>query len=217
MIYRVSENENKELEKDTQEHIRDLMIIKTKLIEDGARKSLEENREERGIERFIDLIMYAYREHKRVFGGGEGRSGFVAKAFAMRLRQIGFHAHIIGEATTPRVRAEDIVIIISGSGETDTNIARCQIIIAKIKAKIIVITSHRDSTLGRLADVCVKLPGRDEVEVVEYTQRRLVGGPILPLRTFFEAIAGIFLDSVIEKLMCLTSTDEKAMEERHGI
>ena len=213
----MSENENKELEKNIQEQIRDLMIIKTKLIEDGARKILEENREERGIERFIDLIMCAHREHKRVFTGGEGRSKLAGEAFAMRLRQMGFHAHVIGESTTPRVRTEDIVIIISGSGETDTNIARCQIIIAKIKAKIIVITSHKDSTLGRLADVCIKLPGRDEVEVVEYTKRRLVGGPILPLRTFFEAIAGIFLDSIIEKLMCLTSTDEKAMEDRHGI
>jgi 6-phospho 3-hexuloisomerase len=212
----VSDNENKELE-DIQEHIRDLMIMKTKLIEDGARKILEENREGREIERFVDLIMYAHREHKRVFTGGEGRSKLAGEAFAMRQRQMGFHAHIIGESTTPRVRTEDIVIVISGSGETDTNIARCQIIIATIKAKIVVITSHKDSTLGRLADVCIKLPGRDEVEVVEYTKRRLVGASILPLRTFFEAIAGIFLDSVIEKLMCLTSTDEKAMEERHGI
>lgn len=217
MIYRVSENENKELGKDIQEHIRDLMIIKTKLIEDGAKKVLEENKEERGIERLIDLTMYAHREHKRVFFVAEGRSKLVGEAFAMRLRQMGFHAHIIGESTTPRVRTEDIVIVISGSGETDTNIARCQIIIATIKAKIIVITSHKDSTLGRLADICIKLPGRDEVEVVEYTKRRLVGGPILPLRTFFEAIAGILLDSVIEKLMCLTKTDEKAMQERHGI
>lgn len=213
----MSENENKELEKGIQEHIRDLMIIKTKLIEDGARKILEENKEERGIERLIDLIMYAHREHKRVFVMGEGRSKLAGEAFAMRLRQMAFHAHVIGESTTPRVRTEDIVIVMSGSGETDTNITRCRIIIATIKAKIVVVTSHRDSTLGRLADICIKLPGRDEVETVEYTERRLVGGPILPLRTFFEAITGIFLDSVIEKLMCLTSTDEKAMEERHGI
>lgn len=213
----MNESVNIDSIKDIEEEIIKLMIIKTKLIEDGAKKALEENREEKGIQRLIELLMRAYTSHKRVFIIAEGRSKLVGEAFAMRLRQMGFHAHVVGESTTPRVRLEDYVIVISGSGETDTNIARCQIIISKIKAKIVVVTSHRNSTLGRLADVCIKLPGRDEVEVVEYIEKRLVGGPILPLRTFFEAITGIFLDSVIEKLMCLTETSEEKMKERHSI
>ncbi|UZE93110.1 MAG: SIS domain-containing protein [Candidatus Nealsonbacteria bacterium] len=213
-------NANKKIdsEKDIQKDITDLMVLKVKLIEDGAKKVLEENREEKGIRGLIDLCMYAYEEHKRVFFMGEGRSKLVGEGCAMRFRQMDFHAHVIGESTAPRVREEDIVMVISGSGTTSTNIDRCEKIITEIGAKIIVITSHRDSPLGRLADVTIKLPGREEVvEAVDYSRKRLVGGPILPLRTFFEAIAGIFLDSIIEKLMYLTKTSEEKMEERHAI
>lgn len=49
---------------------------------------------------------------------GVGRSGFVAKAFGMRLTHLGLHVYVKGDATTPSIIRGDVYIPISGSGDT---------------------------------------------------------------------------------------------------
>lgn len=49
---------------------------------------------------------------------GIGRSGFVAKAFGMRLTHLGENVYIKGDATTPSFIRGDVYIPISGSGDT---------------------------------------------------------------------------------------------------
>jgi len=66
---------------------------------------------------------------KRVFVYGVGRSGLVARAFAMRLTQLGLDSFFIGETITPIVKAGDLVVIVSNTGTTmsavqTANIAR---------------------------------------------------------------------------------------------
>ena len=162
-----------------------------KIIEQGAK-----------IKAVINLMMRVYRDDERLFVMGRGRSGLVGEAFAMRARHLNFHAHVIGESTTPAVRLDDLVIVISGSGVTSTNVALCRTI-TKIGAKIIAITSNINSPLARLADIVIELPGREDVEAIEdYDKRRLTGEPPLaPLGTFFEINALTFLDSLICELI----------------
>ncbi|RLF37682.1 MAG: 6-phospho-3-hexuloisomerase, partial [Thermoplasmata archaeon] len=69
---------------------------------------------EEDITKLCKLLLKA----KRIFVYGAGRSGLVAKAFAIRLVHLGFQAYVIGETITPPVRVGDLVLIISGSGET---------------------------------------------------------------------------------------------------
>jgi len=54
----------------------------------------------------------------RVFVAGEGRSGLMGKAFAMRLMHLGLTVYAMGESITPAVRGGDLVVVISGSGTT---------------------------------------------------------------------------------------------------
>lgn len=49
---------------------------------------------------------------------GVGRSGFVARAFGMRLTHLGLHVYIKGDATTPSLIRGDVYIPITGSGNT---------------------------------------------------------------------------------------------------
>ncbi|HUW67389.1 MAG TPA: SIS domain-containing protein [Candidatus Nanoarchaeia archaeon] len=49
---------------------------------------------------------------------GVGRSGFVAKAFGMRLTHLGLNVYIKGDATTPSFIRGDVYIPVSGSGDT---------------------------------------------------------------------------------------------------
>lgn len=51
-------------------------------------------------ERFANDVVGA----DRIFVAGKGRSGFVANSFAMRLNQLGEHAYVVGESTTPSIK-----------------------------------------------------------------------------------------------------------------
>lgn len=54
----------------------------------------------------------------QIFTAGAGRSGLMAKSFAMRMMHLGLNAYIVGETLTPPLHDGDLVIIGSGSGET---------------------------------------------------------------------------------------------------
>ncbi|HJJ46223.1 MAG TPA: SIS domain-containing protein, partial [Methanocorpusculum sp.] len=54
---------------------------------------------------FIDGILQA----KRIYVIGAGRSGLVAKSFAMRLMHTGFISYVVGETITPAVAEGDLL------------------------------------------------------------------------------------------------------------
>ena len=64
------------------------------------------------VGKFITELLNA----NRIYVIGAGRSGLVAKAFAMRLMHLGFHAYVVGETITPALKTGDLMVIFSGSG-----------------------------------------------------------------------------------------------------
>lgn len=167
------------------------------------------------VDQLVDGIIGA----KKIFLMGAGRSGLVAKAFAMRLMHMGFHVYVVGESTTPAVQAKDLVIAVSGSGETPS-IANPGAISKKIGSTLATITSNKDSTLGKISDVVVVVPGRtkDDVAYEDYDERKMIGYPQLaPLGTIFEISALVFLDAVISELMVRTGASEAELRKRHTV
>lgn len=65
-----------------------------------------------------EALVNGILQSKKVFVAGAGRSGFMAKSFAMRMMHMGIDAYVVGETVTPNYEKEDILIIGSGSGET---------------------------------------------------------------------------------------------------
>jgi 6-phospho-3-hexuloisomerase len=55
---------------------------------------------------------------RRVFVAGQGRSGLVAGAFAVRLGHLGWEVHVAGEASCPAIREDDLLLAVSASGDT---------------------------------------------------------------------------------------------------
>ena len=55
---------------------------------------------------------------KKLFVYGVGRSGLAARAFAMRMVQLGIDCYFIGETITPVVSDGDAVLIVSNTGST---------------------------------------------------------------------------------------------------
>ncbi len=158
-------------------------------------------------------------ETNRVFLMGAGRSSLAARAFAMRLMHMGFNVYVVGETTTPSVQPDDMVIAVSGSGETPS-IANLGAIAKKIGSKLATVTSNRDSTLGKLSDVVIIIPGRPKEDVIydDYQERRMIGYPQLaPLGTIFEISAIVFLDAVVSEIMVRTGASEDDLKSRHTV
>ena len=149
---------------------------------------------------------------------GAGRSGLVGKAFAMRLMHLGFSVYVVGETTTPAVRPKDVVIAISGSGET-RSIADLGKIVKDIGATLITVTSKKESTLGKISDIALILPSKtkNDLDAGGFLERNLRGDyrKLPPLGTSFEITSLIFLDSIIAQLIILLGVSDADLKKRH--
>jgi 6-phospho-3-hexuloisomerase len=166
----------------------------------------------------IKSMLQKIMDADKVFVMGAGRSGLVAKAFAMRLMHLGFSVYVVGETTTPAVRLQDVVIAISGSGET-RSIADLGKIVKEIGATLITVTSKKDSTLGRISDIAVILPSKtkNDLDAGDYLDRHMRGDYTHrpPLGTSFEITSLVFLDSIVAQLITLTGASEAELKSRH--
>jgi 6-phospho-3-hexuloisomerase len=167
------------------------------------------------VGKFLDEILKA----KRIYVMGAGRSGLVAKAFAMRLMHLGFQAFVVGETITPALNTGDAMVIFSGSGRTKT-VADIAETGKEIGAHICLITSNADSRIGKIANCIVIIEHhRDDVDddAAEFEIRQMMGDhkSFAPLGTLFETASMIFADAVISRLMEITKTDETALKNRH--
>jgi 6-phospho-3-hexuloisomerase len=142
---------------------------------------------------------------------GAGRSGFVAKSFAMRLMHLGYSVYVVGETVTPKIKKQDLLIAISGSGETTSVLNIAMKAKSIVGSKIAVLTSNKNSSLAKLSDVVVLLKGKVKTEKDDKIAR------LAPLGTMFELTSMIFLDALVAELLSLRGLDEENLRERHAI
>lgn len=189
--------------------LKDAMLSISEHVEEVA-NSLDEKH----VKGLVELL----KEADRVFIYGAGRSGLVAKAFAMRLMHLGFNVYVIGEIITPGISKGDLLITISGSGET-TSVVAAGKIAKKAGAKLVLVTTYPDSTLGRLADLCVVIKGRTKLKGEKDFLLRQIKGEhysIAPLGTLFEVSVLIFLDGLVAELMAELGKTEEDLRTRHA-
>ena len=161
----------------------------------------------------LDVIINAI-ENKILFLG-TGRSGFVGRAFALRLMHLGFNVYVSGETITPALSPDDLVIAISGSGTTTTVVAQAEVA-KSVGTKIIALTSHQNSPLAKLADYIVVVKGRTKIDDFYYDWRQIAGEyDNAPLGTMFELSVMVFLDSIIAAIMQRLGIHEIDMRKRH--
>jgi len=164
----------------------------------------------------IDTLLDAIKGSKRVFLFGAGRSGLAVRAFAMRLVQMGLVAHVVGETTTPAITDKDLLILVSGSGETGT-IVNAAKIAQKIGTTTVAITSYPESTLATLTNATVAVKGRTKIDIQKnHLKTQLKGSPELtPLGTLFEDSVIVFFDGIVARLMQDLQVGEEGMNGRH--
>lgn len=154
----------------------------------------------------VDEAVQVISKAKRVFVYGVGRSGLVARAFAMRLTQLGLDTFFIGETITPIVRSGDLVIIVSNTGTTmsavqTANIAR------RVGAAVLAVTGSQHSKLAQAANLALVLTeGKDAMR-----------SQFAPLGTLFETAALLLLDGIVADVMGELGETEASMRRRHAI
>ncbi|MCC6015886.1 MAG: 6-phospho-3-hexuloisomerase [Desulfurococcaceae archaeon] len=170
------------------------------------------------VERFIDTLVKAYYNSKKVLVMGAGRSGLVGRAFALRLKHLGYDVYVLGDTIVSPVREGDVVVAISGSGRTALIVTAAEAA-KRTGAIVVAITSYIDSPLAKIADIVVEVPGRTKIsEIEDYFARQVLGihEPLAPLGTLFEDCSMVFLDSVIVELMVRLGKDEEELRSRHA-
>ncbi len=170
----------------------------------------------RDIEQFLREVTCA----KRIYAMGAGRSGLVARGFAMRLMHLGLTSFVVGETITPALQPQDLVVIFSGSGETKT-IADLAETAHIIGARVCLVTFSPNSRIGKIADCVVTIPSqREETRdpSAEFEVRQMMGEhkSFAPLGTLFETAAMVFADAVISALMDIRECRVEDLKGRHA-
>ncbi|CUH94923.1 hypothetical protein P22_0992 [Propionispora sp. 2/2-37] len=164
---------------------------------------------ERVAQKPTEVLTEAILQANRIFLAGAGRSGLMARAFAMRLMHMGFTVSVVGETVTPALGRQDLLLLASGSGETGSLVSmanKCK----AIQAKLAVITIVPQSTIGRMADVVIEIPA---------SIKENNGGnrtSLQPMGSLFEQTLLLLTDTVILKLMELRKIQADAMFGRHA-
>ena len=157
----------------------------------------------------LDELAEELNRSEHVLVAGEGRSGFMAKAFAMRLMHLGLHVHVVGETTTPAVRKGDLVIAVSGSGTTATTVRTAEQA-DTVGASVVAVTTDPESTLACRATTVVYVPAA--------TKYRKPGeaATIQPLSSLFDQVCHVVFDAVCLRLALLRDVDNTTARAAHA-
>ena len=169
---------------------------------DGALSALDPE----PCERLAESILRS----KRIFLAGMGRSGLIMKSFAMRLMHMGLETHVVGETTTPAIAAGDLLLIGSGSGETESLLAMA----GKAKSlgiDVALITIHPGSSIGEHADLVVRVPA-----TTPKSSNPSAATSIQPKGSLFEQTLFLICESVVLRQMEMRGIDAEGMVLHHA-
>lgn len=121
------------------------------------------NRINKDFLKAIDLIVKC---KGRVIVSGMGKTGIVGRKIAATLSSTGtpsiwLHSAEAVHGDLGQVRKEDVLIVISNSGETEET-KRLLPLVKKIKAKIVALTGNMKSTLAQHSDVALDVSVKKE-------------------------------------------------------
>jgi 6-phospho-3-hexuloisomerase len=156
-----------------------------------------------------ERLASAVLDADRIYVAGGGRSGLMARAFAMRLVHLGLVTYVVGETTTPAVRRGDLLLACSASGETHVTV-----VVSKVAheagARIVAVTATPDSPMARLADETIVIPGPSRRGQEWQGKSSQYGGSL------FEQALLIFLDAVTAEVGRRLGLTPQELDSRHA-
>ncbi|WZH37306.1 MAG: 6-phospho-3-hexuloisomerase [Microbacterium enclense] len=156
----------------------------------------------------LDRVLDVLTGGERVFVLGAGRSGLALRMTAMRLMHLGLDVCVVGDTTTPAIRAHDVLLTASGSGKT-TGIVRAAETAADVGARIVAITTAADSPLGRAADALITVPAAAKLDRSGSASTQYAGG-------LFEQAVVLVGDAIFDALWHRSGLSADDLWPRHA-
>ena len=157
----------------------------------------------------VNLLIEEIDNANRVFCAAQGRSGYILRCFCMRLMQFGYPVFYVGETITPRICQGDMLIVLSGTGQTPltqewVRIARQQ------GATTFGVIGAEDSPIGRSLDYSLFLPAGSKISSSRESSS------IQPPGSLFEQGAFILLESIVLTLYKRHGSNPEMTLNRHA-
>jgi 6-phospho-3-hexuloisomerase len=141
---------------------------------------------------------------KRIFVVGEGRSGLMAKSFAMRLMHLGATVYVVGETITPSIAQGDCLVAVSGSGTTQ-NVVSVAEKSTMIGCDVIAVTTNPESPLAKYAKTILHVPAATKY------RKENEAPSIQPLGSLFDQAVHLTFDT-----LCLFYASERHVDHERA-
>jgi len=152
-------------------------------------------------EREIEIFVREVKQAKRVYVVGAGRSELIAKNLAMRLVRLEKETYVIHETVNPKMKNGDLLIAISGSGETN-DILDAVKISRMMEVRVLSLTADKNSSIIKISHEVIIIPAQLPVRLGNhYYLRELIGVPERSsTKSLFELCVLIFLEVAVSQL-----------------
>ena len=169
-------------------------------------RCLAQNIRDEIAEDFIQRILKA----ESIFFSAQGRSGFVLRCFCMRLMHLGYSVYFCGETVTPAITSNDLLIVLSGSGETPSTFEAVKSA-KQHNTETFGILGNMESRIASLVDKSLHIPGTTKLcRDGEPSSLQMAG-------SLFEQSAFLFFEAVVSKLYQTQKKDVGRVSSRHAI
>ena len=159
--------------------------------------------------RDVDRLIRALLRAEKIFVYGQGRTGHVSRAFAVRLMHLGMDAHFVGETTTPRITRRDLCLVNSGTGQTRF-VYHVAAAAKEAGARLATITAHPEARIGQMADIVVSIAAPTKGEINGHKPSRQPPGSL------FEQATLLLMDAMVLVLMDRLHITARVLARRHA-
>ena len=157
-----------------------------------------------------DSLIHEITKAESVVCVGAGRVGLCMSAFAKRLMHLGKRSYWIEDVTLPELGQGALVLMASGSGETET--MRTYARLAKKNGyRLALISATESSTILQLSDIGFRIsaPNKNQGSQSKHSSQ--------PMTSLFEQSLYLFLDALVLELMKEMSVSSDLMGTRHNL
>ena len=157
----------------------------------------------------VDKLTRALMKAPQVFIYGQGRTGQISRAFAVRLMHLGIDAHFVGETTTPPITKRDLCLVNSGTGQTRF-VYHVAAEARSAGAKLATITAHPEARIAKMADIVVVVPAPTKGEFPGNKKS------VQPPGSLFEQAALLVMEAIVMALMTHMRITARNLAKRHA-
>jgi 6-phospho-3-hexuloisomerase len=145
---------------------------------------------------------------ERIFVCGAGRSGLAMRCAAMRLMHFGLNVFVVGETTTPAIKAGDLLIAASGSGTTKSIVQAAEKAVS-VGARVISFSTTSNSPLADFSQLVVIIPAAQKQDHEKTLSAQYAG-------SLFEQSLLLLTDAIFQTMWTDTGVEAEELWERHA-